>query len=235
MKRFYRVVTKEQQPDGGFAVHLDGKPVKVPSGAGLSVPNDAMADVIVQEWAAQEGGIVPDTMPVTQILTTAQDRVGRERAAMEEAVMKYLNTDLICYRTHQPEDLADRQIEMWDPWLDWFEDLSGIRLDTTIAIFALVQEPEAHDFVRQEIGKMDDLHFGVFQLVVSLSGSLILGLAFMKGAIDRDLILKTIRIEEDYKSELYNEDVHGLAPLEEKKLEALTRDLDAAERFLKML
>lgn len=235
MKRFYKIVSKVENPQGGYRVLLDDRPVKMPSGNVLGVPTSALADMIVQEWGAQDEAVVPDSMPITQILITVQDRIAQERAAMEQAVFKYLDTDLICYRTEQPEELARRQAGLWDPWIDWFEKRSGARLETTTGLAALSQEQKAHDFARHIIKKMDDYRFGICQLAVSLSGSLVLGLAFTEGALDKDLLLKTVRIEEDYKTALYNEDVHGLAPLEEKKREALIRDLDAAQRFLRAL
>lgn len=235
MKRFYRIVSRAENPQGGYRVLLDDRPVKMPSGNVLDIPSGALADMIVQEWAAQDEAVVPDSMPVTQILITIQDRIAQERAAMEQAVLKYLDTDLVCYRTEQPEDLARQQAALWDPWIDWFAARSGTRLETTTGLAALSQDGKAHDFAHDIIAKMDDYRFGVCQLAVSLSGSLVLGLAFAEGALDKAGALKTIRIEEDYKAALYNEDVHGLAPLEKKKLEVLTRDLDAAERFLRAL
>ena len=108
MKRFYKLVSTKKEP-GGFGVCLDGKPVKTPSGTLLLAPTENLADEIVKEWAAQEEIIVPDSMPLTQILTTKIDRISKERQAMSEAVMKYLDTDLLCYRTTEPPELAQMQ------------------------------------------------------------------------------------------------------------------------------
>lgn len=234
MKRFYKIVTIARAL-GGFEIHLDGKPVKMPSGATLCVPNEALATAVMLEWAGQETDIIPDSMPLTQILITGHDRVGRERAAMERAVLGYLDTDLLCYRATLPVETAKRQAETWNPWLQWFEKKFSVRLHTTENLQAIAQPPEAHAAVRDAVGRMDDLRFTVTQMVVSQSGSLVLGLAFAAGAVSPEQVIAAAHVEEGFKAEVYHENVHGLAPNEEKRRAGMLRDLNAAREFLRLL
>ena len=67
------------------------------------------------EWATQGDTVAPDTMPMTQILTTAIDRM-RDRDAITKAILKYLDTDLLCYRVKEPVEIFKRQKEIWDKW-----------------------------------------------------------------------------------------------------------------------
>lgn len=234
MKRFYKMVTVARGAHG-HEIHLDGKPVKTPSGAVLSAPNEKLAGGMMREWMAQEGEIVPDSMPLTQILITAQDRVSRERPAMEKAVLAYLDTDLLCYRATLPAETARRQAESWDPWLAWFEKEYGVRLATTEGLRALQQPPEARAAVEKAVAALDDARFTVFQLVVSQSGSLVLGLAFMAGAVTPEQICAAASVEEDFKAEVYNEAKHGAAPHMETSRAAMARDVRAAQDFLAMM
>lgn len=234
MKRFYNLVTIENA-DNGYAINLDGKPVKTPSGALLYAPTQELAHAIMKEWADQSDEIIPDNMPLTQILTTIQDRIATERSAMEAAALNYLDTDLLCYRTDMPAALAEKQKEAWDTWLNWFERQAGVQLETTTGLAALTQPPEAHSYAQAQIRQMDNYLFGVLQLIVSLTGSLVLALAFVAGDISPEDVLTAIRVEENYKAAIYNEDKHGQAPHEEKKVAALTRDLTAAHYFLQTL
>src|SRR3978361_2085588 len=63
-KRFYRSAGVIETPEG-FAIALDGKPVRTPSGKALIVPAGAVADAIVAEWGAQKEIIDPTSMPLT--------------------------------------------------------------------------------------------------------------------------------------------------------------------------
>lgn len=234
MKRFYAVVTKEKI-SSGCEIHLDGRPVKSPSGASLSVPSVALADAVVLEWAGQEKEIVPDSMPLTQLLITAQDRVARERAAMEKAVLGYLDTDLLCYRATLPAATARRQAELWGPWLGWFEREYGVKLLTTESLNALSQPEAAHRAVKECVAGLDDLHFTALQVVVGLCGSLVLGMAFIKQAVAPDQVYDAALAEESFKAFVYGEEKHGPAPHEEKRRAAMMRDLQACRKFLDLL
>lgn len=233
MKRFYKLVTSAPSSQGGFSIHLDGKPVKTPSGEELIAPTQKLADAIVAEWASQKEHIDPETMPLTQITTTATG--GMDRDVIQNAVLAYLNTDLICYRADRPEAVAERQAKAWSPWIDWFEKQSGVRLETTTGLAALTQAEAAHDFVKDRIRDLNDLEFTALQIATATSGSLVLALAFMAGDAGPDQVFEAAQVEEHYRSELYNESFYGKAPHQEKIQNAMRRDLAALRVFLDAL
>lgn len=238
MKKFYKFVsTYKDTASGLYQIHLDSKPVKCPSGAVLGAPNKALAEAIMQEWSEQGENIVPDSMPLMQILTTQQDRVAHERTAMEEALLKYFDTDLICYRAPKddPPGMAEAQSESWDKWIDWFESRFDERLKTTDGLRAVKQPRAAHKKVRTYIEALNDAHFTALQLSVSLSGSLILGLANVNGDIAAQEIFDAAHVEEYFKGKIYNEDFYGPDPLHEQTDAVMIRDLNAVETFLKLL
>ena len=76
-KRFYAAASVAAQASG-FAVVLDGRPVKTPGKAALVLPAQALADGITAEWAAQGERIDPATMPLTRLANTTLDaEIGR--------------------------------------------------------------------------------------------------------------------------------------------------------------
>ncbi|MCC7304914.1 MAG: ATP12 chaperone family protein [Alphaproteobacteria bacterium] len=234
MKRFYKTVTTSKSQEG-FTILLDGKPVKTPGRAVLATDSEKLAQELMKEWAAQEKEIKPDEMPLTQILSTRIDRVGAERQAMEEAVLEYLDTDLLCYRTDHPPELAVRQRESWDPHLAWFEERFKSRLSVTEKLEALAQDQTAHGAVKKFVKALDDDFFTALQMTTGLSGSLVLALAFVEGAADAETIFAAARVEERYKAGIYNEELHGPDPAQEKKDRAALRDLKAAQNFLALI
>ena len=64
-KRFY-ASAGVAEADGGFAVTLDGKPIRTPSGRQVVAPTREIAEAIAAEWNAQGEMINPLTMPLTR-------------------------------------------------------------------------------------------------------------------------------------------------------------------------
>ena len=235
MKRFYKLVSISGNQKGGWQILLDEKPVRTPAGAVLAVPSQPLAGAIMAEWARQKSQIDPPSMPLTQILVTAIDRIPAHRAEMESAALAYLDTDLLCYRAERPAGLVAHQAALWDPPLAWFEKKYSVALETTAGLKALEQPQEAHEGARAAIAALDDYTFSVVQLAVSLTGSLVLALAFLDGAALADDLYNAVLVEENWKAAIYKEDIYGAAPHEERKNETLMRDLVAAKEFLQAL
>lgn len=234
MKRFYKTVSTAPG-EGGYAIHLDGKPVRTPERKILLAPTQKLADHIAIEWEAQIDAIHPETMPLTQILTTATDCAVADRAAIADEILGYLDTDLLCYRSAEPPAIYERQEKVWGQWLIWFEHASGNRLHTTTGLAAIKQPQGAHDFAAKIVRHADHFHFMALQMATSISGSLILGMAFVDGAASAEQVFEAAQLEELYRNEIYNEVLHGKAPHQEKAHAAMLRDLNALRMFLDSL
>lgn len=231
MKKFYKLVSTSPQ-DGGYHILLDGRSVKTKSGSPLLAPNERVANAIVKEWMAQGDEIIPDTMPLTQILNTQMDRVRSERSVMMQSIQKYLDTDLICYIADVPAELVNRQERLWSPWREWFYQKFGVALETTSGLAALKQPVEAHESVGQYIKSLNDDNFTVLQLVTALSGSVILALAFVEGSAKAQDVYDASFVEEQFKDDLYDSEKYGSDPMIEKKQKAMLSDLHACEIYL---
>lgn len=234
MKKFYKLVSI-RNADHGWAIELDGKPVRTPAGSSLRSPSESLADAIAHEWSSQETDILPETMPLTQLLVTAIDRVDKERDVIQKTVLGYLDTDLLCYRASEPPELVQKETLARDPWLFWFEKQHGVKLGTTRGLMALHHDDAAHAAVDHAVRTLDLWAFTVLQMVTSLTGSLVLALAFVTGPAQEDDLLRALYVEEDYKAEIYNEDFYGRAPHQEKAMQSVGRDLRAGRVFLENL
>src|ERR1700751_2347439 len=73
-KRFYGKVDV-METDGGFAVALDGRPIKTPSGRIVAVPSRPIAEAMASEWEAQQEPIDPTTRPITRFASSVIDAV----------------------------------------------------------------------------------------------------------------------------------------------------------------
>ena len=116
-KRFYKEAGIAAA-DGGFAVTLDGKPIRTPSGRHVVAPASAIAEAIAAEWNAQGETIDPLTMPLTRFANSVAEVTDRVDAVADD-VAKYLGSDLLFYRAGHPEALVAREAAHWDPVLSW--------------------------------------------------------------------------------------------------------------------
>ncbi len=233
MKRFYKMVSSTLTDDG-HAIQLDGKTVKTQAGLELCAPTKALADQVIAEWSAQDETIKPETMVLTQMLNTAIDRA-RDREDITNQLLKYLDTDLLCYRAKEPEEVAKTQKELWDPWLSWFDEHFESPLESTYKLEALKQDPDTHKRIWNYIEALDEYYFAVLHIITSLSGSIVLALAFLEHEATPEDVFKSMNAEEDHRARIYREDVHGYAPHEEKRRANAKAELDAAQRFMDLV
>lgn len=83
------------------------------------------------------------------------DLTERERVA--DFLLKYLDTDTICYHQEFPEALANLQEKHWSPILNWFEREFGTKVNTTNGIMGIRQSDELKTKMREQIMKMSPL------------------------------------------------------------------------------
>ena len=233
-KRFYTLVHTKPQGEG-FGIFLDDRPVRTRMGNLLCAPNRSIADEIVREWADQKDKVLPDTMPFTQILNTRIDRVTRGRTAMTAALLKYLDTDLICYPAPEPEELREAQNRSWSPFTEWFETAFGHPLKITVGLRAVSQPEEVQASVLNKVEAMNDDSFTILQWVTAMAGSIVMALGFMDRAFNAGDILAARFVEEDFKEEIYDADKYGSDPQIESTRNQMEKDLTAAQKYLEML
>lgn len=185
--------------DGGYAVHLDARPVKTPAKAPLLLPTAAMAAAVAAEWQAQTGKIDPETMPCTRAANSAIDKLTHQHAAVVEMLAAYGGSDLLCYRATRPAGLIARQAELWDPLLDWAANRFGARLAVTAGIMPAAQDPDALARLTAEVAALDPFRLAAFHDLVALSGSLVIALAVIHDHLPPEAAWDISRVDEDWQ------------------------------------
>src|SRR5215831_8321175 len=140
-KRFYTEVGVGEA-DGGFAITLDGKPIRTPSGRQVVIPSRALADAVAAEWSAQGEAIDPVTMPLTRIANSVVEGVVDRVELVSDDLAKYFQTDLLFYRAGHPEALVAREAAHWDPVLFWAAETLGAHFILSEGIMH-VKQPDA--------------------------------------------------------------------------------------------
>lgn len=210
MKRFYKEAGVVPQ-DGGHGIVLDGRPVRTPARAPLVLPNEALARAIAWEWAEQGEEIDPLSMPLTGLANAAIDQIAPDPARFAATIAAYGESDLICYRADGPASLVERQGEAWQPLLDWAAERYGVSFMVTSGIIHVAQPEATLDRLRDEVAGQDPLLLAGLSTLVSLSGSLVIGLAAIGGAFPIAQLWQAAELDELFQAETWGDDDEALA------------------------
>ena len=228
LKRFYTGVSIRPKP-AGFEIALDGRPMRTPLGLALVLPTEALAAAVAAEWEAQKAEIVPAAMPLTQIASTALDRVSPNREYFRAAVAAYGRSDLLCQRAAAPADLVRRQEDQWGPLLGWAAARFGARLAVGAGVMPIAQPIEAVVALEAALAGLDDWTLAAAGVATAASESLVLALAVVDGRIGGEEAFALAVLDEVWQNERWGEDREAVA-----RRNAIAADLAAAARFARL-
>lgn len=219
-KRFYEKA-EVAEVEGGFAVHLDGRPVKTPARHLLILPTAAAAQMVADEFAAQEKVVDPGKMPATRLVNTAIDGIALDPQAVLEDVLRFAGTDLLCYRADTPAELVRRQTARWDPLIDWAAGL-GARFTLAEGLMHVEQPREAIAAFGVHLSAFNDpVKLACLHTMTTLTGSAILALAVARGEISAEEGWARAHIDEDWTIEQWGEDAEAVARRRSRHVEMM--------------
>lgn len=206
MKRFWENAAIEPAGER-WQVMLDGKPMRLPGGAPLLLGQPALAQAIAEEWqragGAKGGEMSFADTPLTRMAGTAQERVAPKAEAVALELARYGESDLLCYRAGEPDDLVRRQAEAWQPWLDWAAARYGARLVVTTGVMHRAQPVQAVASLAAAVAAQPVAALAALGVIVPSTGSLVLGLAVAEGVLDAAGATRAAQLDELYQAELW--------------------------------
>jgi len=229
MKRFWSEVSVEAG-GGGFAIRLDRRPLRTPAKASCLLPTRALAEAVAAEWAVVEGVVDPAAMPLTRAANSAIDRVVPECEAVAAMIAAYGEADLICYRAPHPQALARRQADAWNPLLAWAGEALGADLVAAEGVVHVAQPAESLARLDAAVRTHGPWELTALHDLVSISGSLVIGLAVSHGRLDVATAWPLSRIDEDWQIEEWGEDAEATALAERRRA-----DFANAARLLELV
>ena len=227
-KRFHERAGVVESPDG-FAIVLDDKPVRTPSGRALIAPTRQIADAMAAEWDAQKEFIDPLTMPFTRFANSVAEAVADRVEAVADDIAKYLGSDLLFYRAGHPEELVAREAALWDPVVFWAADALGAHFILAEGIVHVRQPNPAIAAARAAL-PADPWSIAALHVVTTLTGSALLALALLRGVLDSDQVWAAAHVDEDWNIEKWGVDEEVAA-----RRAARLVDFGAAADILKSL
>lgn len=229
MKRFYKMA-EAVAGEAGHEIRLDGRPVRTPARALLSLPSAALAEAVAAEWAAQGETIDPRSMPLTGLANAAIDRVAPDPEAFAAGLAKYGESDLTCYRAEGPQSLVARQEGVWDPILAWARRRYDVDFETVCGIMHRAQPDGTTERLARATAARSPFELAALSPLVTISGSLLIALALAEEAIDIDAAWEAATVDEAWQAEQWGEDAEAAERLALRRAE-----FEAGERFLRLL
>lgn len=205
MKRFYTSVSVEPV-DSQFAILLDGKNMKTPSGKPVHVPTRALATAMAREWEAQQEVIDFRSMPLVRLVHSAIESGPGGAQAFRDEIVKYAGNDLLLYRADTPDSLVREQEARWDPVLVALARRFGVKFQPTVGIVHQPQPATTLEKLGETLISEDHFSLAALMQVTSLTGSGLLAIAYRQGLVEPDALWAIAHVDEDHNIRLWGED-----------------------------
>ncbi|MEK6637413.1 MAG: ATP12 family protein [Pseudomonadota bacterium] len=202
MKRFYKTVSVTAER----GILLDARPVRTPRKALLSLPTNALAEAIADEWRAQACEIKPETMKLTGLANAAIDLIAPDPLAFATGLAAYGESDLLCYRADEPPELVARQLTAWEPLLEWAQTRYDIMFRRVRGIIHQAQPAETVSRLSKAIASRNAFELSALSHIVTIGGSLVIALAAFESQIAPDAAFDIAHLDELWQAEQWGED-----------------------------
>ncbi|KAI0806963.1 ATP12-domain-containing protein [Fomes fomentarius] len=208
LKRFWKNVDIEKR-DGGYAVTLDKRPLKTPSGKRLIIPAEKrlVAALVASEWENQQTALKPHALPMTSLASRALDAFEDQstHAEVRAQLLKYFETDTICYHADSPAVLVKLQETHWKPLLDWARSTFNVDIAVTDSFLVPKQSSETLKKFDEVLSKLSSWEMAAMERATYTSKSFLIGLALVMRHLNVDQAAQAAHVEVNSQIERWGE------------------------------
>ena len=202
MKRFWKEVGVSEVA-GGFSVTLDGRALKTQGKRSQVVPLLPLAEALAAEWAAQGEKIDPAGFVLRDLADMAIDVIAQHPAAAIADLLRYAETDTLCYRADPDEPLHARQLELWEPLLSAAEARWDVHFERIAGVIHRPQSPAMLARLKAVLETQDNFTLSALATLTALSASLAIGLTALEENADVHQLWAAAELEEEWQAELW--------------------------------
>lgn len=202
MRRFWKEVSVEEA-DGGFRMTLDRRPIRTQGGAPQIVPSRPLAEALAEEWRAQGEQVDSRAFPMRDMADLAIDVMGPDRPAQIASLLRYAETDTLCYRADPEEPLFRRQQELWEPLVRAAEGQHSLRFERVSGVLHRQQPDATLARLRALLDQQSAFTLAALATMAPLGASMIVALAALEEDADPARLFAVANCEEDWQAELW--------------------------------
>ncbi|MBL4871348.1 MAG: hypothetical protein JKX72_10390, partial [Robiginitomaculum sp.] len=161
-------------------------------------------------------------------VNVASELTPSNRPELVKEFASYCNTDLLCFRSASPKDLAARQEKTWQPILDWAAKEYVVALTVTTHIKAPQQVASALSAARDYAASLDNVDLTLLLHFTATFGSGVLALALMEGYLSVNTAYEVSRLDEIFQNERWGEDEEAI-----ERAQNIAKELAAIAALIK--
>ena len=217
-KRFYKEVSIIASNGSVWEIFLDQKPIKTPGRSDLHIPSEALAEAIAIEFESQKERIIPSTMPLMTIASTALDVTSVNMVNTVDRVASFLETDTVCFESNEEPELRDLQQRSWEPLRELVKQDFGIStLVTTSLSFPGGNCPIGVAALKRHLEGQSAFELTCMEIATSYAKSAVIALALLEGRRGLDVILDAALVEEQWQRKRWGT-VEGAHDINEREM-----------------
>ena len=133
-----------------------------------------------------------------KLLFFSSDLDVKQRCIIKKSIIKYLDTDLVCYRANKGTELEKMQSKYWDPYIDFCERSFKLNYKKNYTIMPSIQEISNTDKVVKVLDNMDKYTLTAFFFLVEVTNSIIISLNILYKSVSYNLVWRDCNLEEEY-------------------------------------
>ncbi|KAG0235343.1 ATP synthase complex assembly protein atp12 [Actinomortierella wolfii] len=186
-RRFWNTAGVQEMGDQ-IAVTLDKRVLKTPTGKPIILPiaQKNLAKMVAGEWQGQRTLLKSHSLPMTSLVARAIDGFINNEEGRQLAInrlIRYLDTDSICYHQDFPDSIVKAQDKHWKPILKWVKDEYDLDIKVSTGITFVPQDEATKTKLKEIVSAMSDLELSAFERATMTAKSFLTGLALVKRAI----------------------------------------------------
>lgn len=188
---FYDRVFVEETEDGEYAVRCGmNRMLASQYGNIVLLPYKDMAVAIASEWEMQDVEIRGNLLPLTDLVTRAQDLHQEKEAkkGIKKKIHELFELDELIHREGVDSYLKSRMKAIWDPIVEWFNERYQTKLIIYEDSFQMGNEDEVLRAVKEKdiLDNWSAIELVTLMQLTSVTDSVTISLAVMHGAITFD-------------------------------------------------
>ena len=201
MKKFWKTVEVSELTTNSYQILLDKKILKTPMQNDLIFTNYRISYETSLEWDINSDELDTDEMIFFGIFSTAIDRIVNDRVLYINEIMKFVDTDLICYKADKPDELVELQNKHWDPILLIIKNYIGEEIEVFTGIMPRTQNIQVHNKIKKLIHNFSNIELSILHRLTNIIGSIFISLCVIKGDILKKHICQLCFLDELWQAE----------------------------------
>ena len=198
--------------DGFFNLFINNKEIKTPEKVSFNFKEKIFPNLILKEIKKFKLKNLNQST-YYNIFSLAKDKIQVDKQKYIEEVLKYINTDLICYWENKPDDLYTLQLDNWNSQLKKLKK-EELNFDYTFNITPIKQNKSSIVLLKKKLIQLDDIILSCLLIITKITCSVLLSYLFITNRIKPiDLYNNT------YLHEIWQSKKWGIVEEEKEKRE----------------